>query len=59
MLSQTAGGAIDMADEANADTPTDHHLDEIAEMISRARAEGSSPDRPSGQYAGVGRIRWR
>lgn len=47
-MSKTGDAAIDRSDEAIEQALTDHHLDEVAEMIDQARAEKASSASPFG-----------
>jgi hypothetical protein len=45
-MSETDDEAIDAPDDAVEKALTDHHLDEVAEMIEWAQADPPSPESP-------------
>jgi hypothetical protein len=46
MMSKPADLAIDVPDDAIEDALSDHHLDEVADMIEQSRADNPSPETP-------------
>jgi hypothetical protein len=46
MMSKPGEVTIDVPDDAIEEALSDHHLDEVADMIERSRAENTSPETP-------------